>query len=182
MVFLGDFSRGVAGEWQSFLGTSVEYAGPVLEDYHGSVNRLNSLKSDLAQAQASGRFTAAQIQEQTSRIQASQAALDRVRSTYSRMSAGASIDDLAQKSFGAYKNLGITAAAVEWIIKGVIAAVIIVSIAYMVYAFRDAVKSISGIFDPDSGDGKDGDGKFPTSAQIAVGVLGLVLLAFLLKE
>lgn len=171
-VFMGDLREGAKVAWQGYLSTAVEYSGPVLEDYHAGVNGLNFLKADLARATASG-FDPKEIANQAARIREMEAAFDRVRTTFSRLSGGASIDDLAERQFGEYKSMG----AAWW----VGAAIVIAGIAVLVYLATNLVKEGRGLLGQNP-DEKDGDGK---NAGIPLAVLGLALLIvipFLMKD
>jgi hypothetical protein len=171
-VFTADFKGGAQEAWQDYSNTALEYSGPVLEEYYKTVNRLIDLKNDLAKAQASGKFTQSQLLEQDGKIRQAQASVDRVRTVFSTMSGGASIDDLAQKNFGQYKSLGLA----WWI--GV--AVVAVAIAALVYSASNLVKNVNGLV---GGVGDDGEGS--SAKGISTGVIGLALLLilpFLMKD
>jgi len=165
-VFIGDFKQGAKEAWQGYSNTAVEYSGPLLEEYYNTVNRLVDLQKDLALAKASGKFTQEELLQQDAKIKQGQASVDRIRSTFSTLSGGASIDDLAQKNFGSYKSLG-----VAWWIG---AAIVIVALALLIYAASNLVGNVHKLVG-----GDDEGGNNNTVKGISTGVIGLALLLIL---
>lgn len=196
--FLGDFKTGVSAAWQSFVATAVEYAGPVLENYHAGVNQFNLLKADLSKAKNSGDFTPDVILGQEAKVQEVGMALDRVLEAFRKLSGGSSLDDVAQRQFGAYalgqvQVVAVPAAAaplITWIAV-VKFAIYIVGIAWLIYAFTRLVEKTDRLiggnpYEPGTPEyKKHEEEKKNDLTKIAVGaagVLGVVLLAFLLKD
>lgn len=103
-IFFTDFWKGAQEAQQGYASWAIEKAGPLLKIYHGGLQKLFLFKKDLAEAKAAGR-PAAEIVQQEAKIANAEGWANRVRSTFSAISAGASIDKLATDKYGA---LGVT--------------------------------------------------------------------------
>jgi hypothetical protein len=107
-IFLTDFWKGAQEGQQAYASWAIEKAGPLLKIYHGALQKLFLFKKDLAEAKAAGR-PAAEIAQQEAKIANAEGWANKIRSTFSAISAGASIDKLATDKYGA---LGFTWQAV----------------------------------------------------------------------
>jgi hypothetical protein len=99
-IFFTDFWQGAKEAQQGYASWAIEHAGPVLKTYHGGLQRMAILRKDLADAKAAGR-PAAEIAQQEAKIANAESWANKVRSTFSAISAGASIDKLATDKYGA---------------------------------------------------------------------------------
>lgn len=103
-IFFTDFWQGAKEAQQGYASWAIEKAGPLLKIYHGGLQKLTLFKKDLAEAKAAGR-PATEITAQEAKIANAEGWANRIRSTFSAISAGASIDKLATDKYGA---LGVT--------------------------------------------------------------------------
>lgn len=99
-LFLTSFWKGAQEAQQGYASWAVESSGPILKMFHGGLQKLALLKRDLADAKAAGR-PASEIAAQEQKIAGAEAWANRARSTFSAISAGASLDKLAIQKYGA---------------------------------------------------------------------------------
>lgn len=105
--FLSDFLGGAQKAWQDYSQWTVEHAGPVLKDYYDASSRVIDLRNDLNQAKASGKYSQQDLDAQEAAISKAESLQQAVRTAYSILSVGGSIDQVAQDKYGAYKALGL---------------------------------------------------------------------------
>jgi hypothetical protein len=172
-VFIADFTQGAQAAWQSYASTALEYSGPVLRQYYDSTKRLMELQSDLVDARSSGKFTEAELSDQAAKINEAEALLNRARSTFNTLSGGGSLDDVAQKTYGSYMGA---------IPAGIMAAIILVAVAVVIYTASSAIGKISDLIHGPETPG----GASEAAKGISTGMLGLVLLLvipfFIMKD
>lgn len=135
--FLSDFLSGAQAAWQDYTSWTLEHAGPALEDYYNSVNDLVDLRQNLQEARASGKYPKEQLDAQEAKIVQAESARDSVRTAYSVLSVGGSIDQVAQAKFGAFKSLGWPA----WV--GIAVGVVVV--AGVIALFTSSVHTVNKI-------------------------------------
>lgn len=143
-VFMSDFIQGAQQAWQSYSDWAIRHSGPVLSKYHDSLRHVAELEVDLAEARASGSYSAGQIFDQELAVERAKDALDMVRSTYKTLSAGGDIDKIAIEVHGPYMGaIQLTAALA---IKVVIVAAVIAVAAITVFGVGKIVGGISQAF------------------------------------
>lgn len=99
-IFFTDFWQGAKEAQQGYANWAIEKAGPALKLYHDGLQKLAIFKKDLAEAKVAGR-PAAEIAQQEAKIATAESWANKVRSTFSAISSGASIDKLATDKYGA---------------------------------------------------------------------------------
>jgi hypothetical protein len=99
-IFFTDFWKGAQEAQQGYANWAIEKSPWVLKAYHGGLQKIALLKADLAEAKKAGR-PAAEISAQEQKIAEAESRANKVRSTFSAISAGASIDKLATDKYGA---------------------------------------------------------------------------------
>lgn len=103
-IFFTDFWKGAQEAQQGYASWAMEKAPWILKAYHGGLQKLALLKKDLAEAKAAGH-PASVIAEQERKIVSAESLASKIRSTFSAISAGASLDKLAVEQYGALSGL-----------------------------------------------------------------------------
>lgn len=175
--FFSDFAAGVKGALQSYSTWALKNAGPILQKFHASESRLRALRKDLRLASASGKFDAGTLAKQKAQLDAAQQKIDAIRAVFSKLSAGVSIDEVAQKEFGSYPTLeGGPAIAVSWPLAVVACVLIAAALILSAYAFVTAIApltdAVAAVLDRIAKSVGDSPGGF-----WSLGMIGLALWA-----
>jgi hypothetical protein len=184
-LFLKDFADSAKSAWQYLVSKGVALAGPVLRKFYDSAGRMLELNRDLSDAKTSGKFTQQELLVQKAKLDEGQASMNRARSAFSMLSAGASLDALAQGEFGTYA-LGepVTAAAAASSVSPglIIFAISLCAIAATIYFASRTVdgipKMFGGVMENILGKGKDGATPIVSIALVA----SLIVAVFLLRD
>ena len=98
-IFFTDFWQGAKEGYQNAASWMIKNAGPVLGMYHGGLKKIAVLKGDLAAARSAGK-PASEISEQEKKVANLESIANAVRATFSKLSGGLSIDQIAVQEFG----------------------------------------------------------------------------------